>query len=154
MSLTGIWTNELRSRMLLREHTDLGLEGTYQSMVGRDSGFRALAGRTSKVDGPKQMVAWSVCFEIANPAEGYGHYSVGGWSGWGERNDLGDELIKTHWLLTINIYDMKSNWSATHVGEDTFLKIYDDADENVFKDLDAVKKLYAEKMAKVRHKQS
>jgi avidin family protein len=153
MSLTGIWTNELRSRMLVRERPDFGLDGIYQSIVGRDSGFRTLAGRTSKVDGTKQMVAWVVCFEIADPAEGYGHHSVCGWSGWGERDDV-SELIKTHWLLTINIYDKKSNWSATHVGEDTFLKINDDADENLFRDMDAIRKLYAEKVAKVREKQS
>ena len=64
------------------------------------------------------------------------------------------ELIKTHWLLTINIYDKKSNWAATHVGEDTFLKINDDANEKLFRDMGAVRKLYAEKVAKVREKQS
>ena len=53
--------------MLVRERPDFGLDGIYQSIVGRDSGFRTLVGRTSKVDGTKQMVAWVVCFEIADP---------------------------------------------------------------------------------------
>jgi hypothetical protein len=144
MSLTGIWTNELRSKMLIREHADHSITGIYHSIVGRDPGFRVSTGRTNKIDGSKQMVAWAVCFEVADPGAGYGHYSVCAWSGWGEKDDLGAELIKTHWLLTVNTLQSKDNWSATHIGEDTFLKIYDDADENLFKDLDAVKRLYAE----------
>jgi Avidin family len=113
MSLTGIWTNELRSKVPIREHADHSVTGIYHSIVGRDPGFRALAGRTNKVDGRKQMVAWAVCFEVADPGAGYGHYSVCAWSGWGEQDDLGAELIKTHWLLTVNIFDKKGEWAAT-----------------------------------------
>jgi len=76
MSLTGVWTNELRSVMLLREGADLALTGVFHSFVGRDSGFRTLAGRASAREGGKQMVGFTVSFEIASPGEGYGHFSV------------------------------------------------------------------------------
>jgi avidin family protein len=74
MSLTGVWTNELRSVMLLREAADHGLTGVFHSLVGRDSGFRSLAGRSSLWEDGKQMVGCAVSFEIANPTEGYGHF--------------------------------------------------------------------------------
>lgn len=130
--------------MLLRQGAGFSVDGIYHSIVGRDSGFRELAGRTNEVDGAKQMVSWAVCFEISDPGPGSGHYSVCAWSGWGERDDLKAELIKTHWLLTVNPLDKRDDWGATRVGEDTFLKISDDPDEKLFGNLDAIKKLYAE----------
>ena len=46
MSLTGVWMNELRSVLVLREHEDRSLTGQYRSMVGRDPrSSRCLAGR-------------------------------------------------------------------------------------------------------------
>jgi len=45
MSLTGIWTNELRSVMLLIEGADRSLAGFYHSVVGRD-----LAGELDGLD--------------------------------------------------------------------------------------------------------
>src|SRR5579884_284761 len=113
MSLTGIWTNELRSKMLLVERADHQLEGVYHSIVGRDPGFRALAGRTNVHEGAKQMTAWAVCFEVETPGEGIGHFPVCAWSGWAERDDLGADLIKTQWLLTSNTLDKKDNWAST-----------------------------------------
>jgi Avidin family len=101
MSLTGIWTNELRSKVLLVENSDHSPSGLYHSIVGRDSGIRPLSGRTSAIDGAKQMLAFAVCFEI-EPPPGYGRFSVCGWTGWGERDELGAELVKTHSLLTSN----------------------------------------------------
>ena len=76
MALTGVWMNELNSVMVLNEHTDKGLTGKYRSMVGRDPNVRDLSGRTSALDGEKQMVAFAVCFEIAEPGRGEGHSSV------------------------------------------------------------------------------
>jgi Avidin family len=129
--------------MLLIEAADHGLSGIYHSIVGRDPGYRALAGRASPQDGPKQMAAFTVCFEIADPSPGYGHNSVCGWSGWNEIDDNGASVIKTHWLLSVNVLDPKAEWSATYVGEDTFSKIYDAPDDKLFKDMDALKELHA-----------
>lgn len=143
MSLTGVWTNELRSVMLLREDADHGLTGILRSLVGRDPGFRTLAGRISSDDGGRRMVGFAVCFEIANPGEGYGHSSVCAWSGWAEKDELGAELIKTHWLLSVSVLDKGKDWAATNVGQDVFLKISSDANEQLLNDLEALKARYS-----------
>jgi hypothetical protein len=98
MSLTGVWMNELNSVMVLNEHADKGLTVKYRSMVGRDPNVRDLSGRTSAVDGGKQMVAFAVCFEIAAPGLGDGHFSVCACSGWSEKNSAGKYIMDTHWL--------------------------------------------------------
>jgi hypothetical protein len=143
MSLTGVWTNELRSVMLLREDGGYGLTGMFRSLVGRDSGLRTIAGRTSSEDGGKRMVGFAVCFEIASPTEGYGHSSVCSWSGWAEKDELGAELIKTNWLLSVSMMDKTRDWAATNVGQDVFLKVSSEPDERLLNDLDALKALRA-----------
>jgi len=143
MSLTGVWTNELRSVMLLREDADHGLTGLFRSLVGRDSDSRTLVGRTSSEDGGKRMVGFAVCFEIASPGEGYGHFSVCSWSGWAEKDELGAELIKTNWLLSVSMMDKTRDWAATNVGQDVFLKVSSEPDERLLNDLDALKALRA-----------
>jgi hypothetical protein len=143
MSLTSVWTNELRSVMLLREDSDHGLTGLFRSLVGRDSDSRTLVGRTSSEDGGNRMVGFAVCFEIATPGEGYGHFSVCSWSGWAEKDELGVELIKTHWLLSVSLMDKARDWAATNVGQDAFLKVSDDPDDRLLKDLDVVKARYS-----------
>ena len=142
MSLTGIWTNELNSKMLLKEHPDRSVSGIYQSAVGRDPNPRPLSGRTSAVDGSKQMIAWTVCFEVAAPSAGYGRFSICAWSGWGNIEAGGTQLIQTHWLRTVSPLDKKDDWSATYIGEDAFSKLTDNADEKLFADSDAITKLY------------
>jgi hypothetical protein len=116
MSLTGVWTNELRSVMLLREDGGYGLTGMFRSLVGRDSGLRTIAGRTSSEDGGKRMVGFAVCFEIVSPGEGYGHLSVCSWSGWAEKDELGAELINTHSLLSVSLLDKEK------IGTSHFMK--------------------------------
>ena len=143
MSFTGVWTNELRSVMLLREDAEHALTGLFKSLVGRDSACRILAGRTSSEDSGRRMVGFAVCFEIANPGEGYGHFSVCSWSGWAENDELGAEVIKTHWLLSVSVLDKGRDWAATNVGQDVFLKISSDADERLLNDLEAVKAHYS-----------
>jgi hypothetical protein len=144
MSLTGVWTNELRSVMLLREDADHGLTGLFRSLVGRDSDSRTIVGRTSSEDGGKRMIGFAVCFEIATPGEGYGPFSVCSWSGWAEKDELGAELIKTHWLLTASVLQKEKQWAATRVGEDVFAKISKEPDERLLKDFEAVKARYSE----------
>jgi hypothetical protein len=143
MSLTGVWTNELRSVMLLREDADHRLTGLFRSLVGRDSDSRTLVGRTSSEDGGKRMVGFAVCFEIASPGEGYGHSSVCSWSGWAEKDELGAELIKTNWLLSVSMMDKTRDWAATNVGQDVFLQVSSEPDERLLSDLDALKALRA-----------
>jgi len=142
MSLTGIWTNELRSVMLLRENADHSLDGIYHSIVGRDPGYRALSGRTNDVESGKQMVAFSVCFEIDKPSPGYGKYSVCAWSGWAEENAKKQLEIDTHWLLSISVLDRAAEWAATNIGEDQFLRILDSFDQATFEDEGKVRDLY------------
>jgi len=127
--------------MLLIEGADRSLAGFYHSVVGRDPGYRVLAGRTGAEESGKQMAAFSVCFEVADPGPGYGHFSVCGWSGWAE---VEDEIltIKTHWLLSVSVLDKNKEWAATNVGEDSFVRLTDDPREEIFKDFEAVKKLY------------
>jgi hypothetical protein len=145
MSLTGIWSNELSSKMLLKEHPDHSVTGIYQSVVGRDPNPRPLAGRTNSVDGSKQMIAWTVCFEVASPVPGFGRFSICAWSGWGEQDRRGMQFIKTHWLRTLNTVENKDNWSATYIAEDTFMKLSDEVDEKLFADSSAIKDLYSRK---------
>ena len=141
MSLTGVWANELNSAMSLVEQPDFGLVGTYHSMVGRDHGFRALAGRTHVQDERKQILGFAVCFEIAEPGPDYGRPSVCAWSGWKETNEAGLEVLKTHWLLTVNSADSRDEWGATRIGEDTFLRISDKPDEGLLHDVNALNEL-------------
>lgn len=89
MSLTGVWTNELRSVMLLREDAEHAITGIFHSLVGRDPRFRTVAGRTSSENGGKQMAGFSATFEIARSGKGYGHFSACTWSGWAEKDELG-----------------------------------------------------------------
>jgi len=124
MPLTGVWLNELNSIMIVTEHADGALTGTYRSLVGRDSHNRPLSGRTSAEEASKQMLGFAVCFQIEKPAEGYGHYSLCTWSGWARSRN-----ITTHWLLTISLLNTKDEWSSTLVGEDTFEKVLDTADD-------------------------
>jgi hypothetical protein len=148
MSLTGVWTNELRSVMLLRECADHELTGVFHSLVGQDSGSRTLAGRISCEEYGKQMVGFVVSFEIASPTEGYGHSSVCSWSGWAEKDELGAELIKTNWLLSISVLDKTRDWAATNVGQDVFLKLSSEPDERLLNDLEALNALRARIMSK------
>ena len=142
MSLTGVWLNELNSIMVLTEHGDGAVTGKYRSLVGRDPNIRDLAGRTSASEGGKQMLGFAVCFHIDNPGPGYGHYSLCTWSGW-ER----DEEITTHWLLTIGLLNQQDEWSSTLIGEDSFEKVLDSAEE---KHLESPKEILAELLAKAR----
>jgi hypothetical protein len=93
-----------------------------------------LSGRTSKAEGENQMVAFATCFELAEPRPGEGHFSACAWSGWLENNAAGDQTIRAHWLLSVESLDTKDRWSATKIGESTFHKISETADEHLLSD--------------------
>ena len=142
MSLTGVWMNELNSIMVLNEHGDGTLSGKYRSIVGRDPHIRDLSGRTSAEEQGKQMLGFAVCFQIDTPGPGYGHFSLCTWSGW-ER----DEIITSHWLLTLSLIKKEDEWSSTLIGEDRFEKVLDVPEE---KHLGAPKEALAELLTKAR----
>jgi hypothetical protein len=141
MSLTGVWMNELHSVLLLREHDDNSLTGQYRSRVGRDSTTRHVSGRTSAVEGGKQMVAFTACFEIAAPGPGEGHFSVCAWSGWSEIDGAGNYMIDTHWLLSVSVLDKEAAWAATKIGKSTFQRVQETPDEKLLTDDEALNKL-------------
>ena len=141
MSLTGVWMNELHSVLLLREHDDKSLTGQYRSMVGRDSKVRPLSGRTSAVEGGKQMVAFAVCFEIASPGPGEGHFSVCAWSGWSGKDGAAKCVIDTHWLLSVSLLDKEAGWAATKIGKSTFQRVQETPDKKLLTDDEALNKL-------------
>ena len=137
MSLTGVWMNELKSIMVLREHSDGTLIGKYRSLVGRDPHTRHLTGVASTDEGGKQIVGFVVRFQVDNPGLGYGHYSVCTWSGW-----IRDNEITTHWLLTLSLLNQVDEWSSTLIGEDSFEKVSDDPnDEHLESDMATLKTL-------------
>jgi len=111
-------------------------------MVGRDSTVRRLSGRTSPVEGGKQMVAFAVCFEIAAPGPGEGHFSVCAWSGWSEIDGAGNYMIDTHWLLSVSVLDKEAAWAATKIGKSTFQKVQETPDEKLLTDDEALNKLH------------
>jgi hypothetical protein len=142
MSLAGVWMNELNSMMVLNEDADKRLTGKYRSMVGRDTNVRDLSGRTSGVDGGKQMVAFAVCFEIAAPGPGEGHFSVCAWSGWSGKDGAGNYIIDAQWLLSVSVLDKQGEWAATKIGKSSFQRVLETPDEKLLTDDEALKKLH------------
>jgi Avidin family len=136
MGLTGTWKNELNSIMVLKENSDHSIIGKYLSFAGKDPHPRALAGRThAPKTGEKQMLSFSVCFEIEDPAPGNGHFAVGAWSGWLKKTNEGKEIVDTFWVLSSSKLDPKDEWSSHLVGEDIFEKISESDDDSNLKAL-------------------
>jgi hypothetical protein len=124
MSVTGVWLNERHSVLVLKEESPGRITGKYRSVVGRDANVRELEGRTSGVDGNKQMLGFAVCFHSNRPEAGFGHDSVCTWSGWARGNQ-----ITTCWLLTRSMSREQDEWSSRIVGQDTFQRVSDAYDE-------------------------
>jgi hypothetical protein len=144
VDLSGTYTNELRSVMILRQDDDANLRGSYHSLVGRDPGIRPLRGRTGDPDGSRQMLAFSVCFIVKSKERGTLH-STCAWCGWAKHEPT-STLIETHWLLTSSPASDDDEWSSHLIGEDEFLRIGDAPDEaheqEFLSDLDSIKKMY------------
>jgi hypothetical protein len=119
MALTGVWVNEHKSVMVISEHSDGGFTGTFRSLVGRDTGKRALSGRSSPDEVGKHLLGFTVCFEITNPQEGTGHHSLCAWAGW-----VRGEEITAHWLLATSILEQKDEWSTMRTGQDRFMRVF------------------------------
>ena len=128
MSLTGVWLNEQSSILVLVDPGDGMLHGKFRSLVGRDSQPRELAGRTGGEEQSRQLLGFSVCFHIDDPAPGNGHSSICTWSGWARGN-----RITTHWLLTSSLLRPQDDWSSTRTGKDCFERILNTPDETQLK---------------------
>ena len=142
MSLTGVWLNELSSIMTLVDVTDGTLKGKYRSLVGHDPHPRELAGRTSSEEQSKQLLGFSVCFQIDEPVAEHGHFSICTWSGWSRGN-----TITAHWILTRSLLRAEDEWSSTLLGKDCFERVLDVPDEE---QLLASKGALAQLLAKAR----
>jgi hypothetical protein len=119
MPLTGVWVNEHKSVMVISEQQDGALTGTFRSLVGRDTGKRALCGRVSSDEAGKQLLGFTVCFEITNPQQGAGHHSLCAWAGW-----VRGEEITAHWLLATSFLELKDEWSTMRTGQDRFVRVF------------------------------
>lgn len=116
--LSGVWYNELHSKMTLIVDENGGLSGEYCSAVGEAEDFYILTGRFDAFppsDGRGVSVGWVVTFRNN---KGNAH-STSTWSG--QYFDGGDERILTHWLLTSSTIP-SSVWKSTNVGHDTFTR--------------------------------
>ena len=142
MALTGVWLNELNSIMTLVDRGDGTLTGKFRSLVGRDPHPQNLLGRVGDEEQSKQLIGFSVCFHIEEPAAGYGHSSICTWSGWARGN-----RITTHWILTRGLLKPEDEWSSTLLGKDWFQRINDIPDET---QLMASKEALAQLLAKAR----
>ena len=87
------------------------------------------------------MVAFAVCFEIAAPTPGEGHFSVCAWSGWSEIDGAGNCMINTHWLLSGSALDKEAAWAATKIGKSTFQRVQETPDGRLLADDEALPKL-------------
>jgi len=115
---SGVWYNELGSKMTLVADKNGGLSGTYESAVGVAVDKYILAGRydaSPPTDGRGLTIAWAVSFRN----DELNAHSTTGWSG--QYFHDGTERILTHWLLTTSTLP-KDVWKSTRVGHDTFTR--------------------------------
>ena len=149
MSLTEVWTNELRSVMLLRDEGGYGLTGVFRSLVGRDLGFRTIAGRTSSEEGGKKRSGSRSLSRLQVPARDTGTPPFAHGLDGLKRDELGIHTIKTHWLLSVSLLDKGTDWACQSMwGRMSFWKVSSDPDERLLHDLNALKALRSAVMSK------
>jgi hypothetical protein len=85
---------------------------------------------------------FAVCFEIAAPGTGEGHFSVCAWSGWSENDGAGKYVINTHWLLSVSVLDKEAAWAATKIGKSAFQRVQETPDEKLLTDDKTLKKIH------------
>lgn len=114
--LSGVWYNQLGSKMTLIADESGGLSGKYNSAVGKAEDFYVLTGRfdVSPPSNKGVSVGWVVTFRNSK----LNAHSTSTWSG---QYFDGDERILTHWLLTSST-DSSSVWNSTNIGHDTFTR--------------------------------
>ena len=118
MAFSGVWYNELGSKMTLNGSGG-ALSGVYQTAVGYASGQYTLTGRynTTPSSGG-QALSWAVAWQNAY----LNAHSATAWSGQYQVDPAtGQEEIYTLWLLASET-PSDEDWGATQVGQDTFTR--------------------------------
>ena len=112
-SLTGIWHNELKSRMIITSATDGQLLGTYETAVGNADGPYQLDGR---FESEGKTLGWVVSWKNEKKIS----KSSTSWSGKYEADCDGNIfMIRTTWLIT---RAEKPDWDSTNVSFDVFTR--------------------------------
>ena len=119
-SVAGVWYNELGSRMVVFEKTDMEgqFTGTYHTKVGDATKQYPVVGRYD-TDGDTThgtmgfTVQWHNAFKNS--------YSVTTWSGQRQLDATGAPCILTTWLLTAETTEA-DDWESTNVGTDVFTR--------------------------------
>jgi hypothetical protein len=76
MPLTGVWVNEHKSVMVTSEDSVDSLGGTFRSLVGRDTRKRPLVGPASSEEAGKQLLGFTVYFDMLNPGKELGTFAL------------------------------------------------------------------------------
>ena len=112
-SLTGIWHNELKSRIIITSETDCQLLGTYETAVGNANGPYKLDGR---FESEGKTLGWVVSWKNEKKIS----KSSTSWSGKYEADCDGNiTKICTTWLIT---RAEKPDWDSTNVSFDVFTR--------------------------------
>jgi hypothetical protein len=94
------------------------------------------------------MLGFAVQFQIEEPGPGYGHYSVCTWSGWA-KDKAPNQVITTHWLLTVSRLSEEDEWSSTTTGCDTFEKVFNPEERYLSADGQTLEQLFAKSRIRV-----
>jgi hypothetical protein len=123
---SGVWYNELGSRMTINYVSGGGFSGIYETAVGYAAGQYTLQGRyNTQPSSGGQAMAWAVAWQNAY----LNSDSVTGWSGQYQTDpSTGAEEIYTLWLLASEM-DPDEDWASTNVGQDTFSRTQPSAEE-------------------------
>ncbi|KAJ3851417.1 Streptavidin-Homobiotin complex [Lentinula lateritia] len=117
-ALSGNWTNELGSTMILTADQNGGLSGQYSSAVGNATNFYNLTGRFDTL--PPSDAGISVGWVVDWKNDLLNAHAVTTWSGqYFDNDDV--ETILTQWLLTTSS-SQADVWKSTLVGHDEFTR--------------------------------
>ncbi len=115
MNVSGIWYNELGSKMILRAGKS-SITGTYITHGGEASNRFNLLGKINDPADYSAAIGWVVIWKN----EFKTMESVTCWSGQVQAFTGIDKIVTT-WLLTTEI-EMGDDWNATLIGKDVFTR--------------------------------
>jgi len=121
--LSGVWTNQLGSRLTLRLTADRRhLVGTYQTVVEQATGFASQSVAQLKGALNGRLVTWSVTWS--------GNRSVTAWSGQcfcdcTAASTTPHDTMHTMWMMTTAADSCQHSWAQTRIGQDVFVRVKD-----------------------------
>jgi len=117
--LTGMWENQLGSRMSLTATQDGILEGRYHTAVGMAVDDPSLRGTWTCADDGGAVLGFSVAWRVSPGAK----KSATSWAGrlYFDR-ETGDVSLVTMWHL-VAAMKKSASWSSYHTNQDTFHKL-------------------------------